>query len=241
MFHHGLSATRTFGARLVFVIAVAPRPPSPLAQTPPTEPVVYSAEVNSIIHPVSAEFMVATIDAADRANAALVVFTLRTPGGLVDSTRDIVTRMLAARDAGRRLRRPVGGPGGLGRLHPDDCRRRRRDGAGHPHRRRPSGRRQRRSDGRDDVEEGGGGRRRLHPHAGRRAPPQRRARRAGGERQPRLHRPGSARRLAAADRPDRRGCRRPACDSSTAARSRGSTARTVTLQTARRPRRRRSR
>jgi membrane-bound serine protease (ClpP class) len=60
-------------------------------------PVVYSADVNSIIHPVSAEFMVATIDAADRANAALLVFTLRTPGGLVESTRDIVTRMLAAR------------------------------------------------------------------------------------------------------------------------------------------------
>ena len=41
--------------------------------------------------------MIATIDAADQAGAALVVFTLRTPGGLVDSTRDIVSRMLAAR------------------------------------------------------------------------------------------------------------------------------------------------
>src|SRR3954451_17134275 len=97
MFHHRLSATRTFGARLVFVIAAGVAVAAPLAQTPANEPVVYSAEVNSIIHPVSAEFMVATIDAADRANAALVVFTLRTPGGLVDSTRDIVTRRLAAR------------------------------------------------------------------------------------------------------------------------------------------------
>ena len=59
--------------------------------------VVYSAEVDSIIHPVSAQFMIETIDRADAENAALVVFTLRTPGGLVDATRDIVTKMIAAR------------------------------------------------------------------------------------------------------------------------------------------------
>ncbi|HJZ78150.1 MAG TPA: nodulation protein NfeD [Vicinamibacterales bacterium] len=58
---------------------------------------VYSAEVDSIIHPVSAEYMIETMDRADRAGAVLVVFTLRTPGGLVDSTRDIITHMLAAR------------------------------------------------------------------------------------------------------------------------------------------------
>lgn len=88
---------RLFGAGLVFAIAAVALDVAPLAQTPPADPVVYSAEVNTIIHPVAAEFMVATIDAADRANASLVVFTLQTPGGLVDSTRDIVTRMLAAR------------------------------------------------------------------------------------------------------------------------------------------------
>jgi membrane-bound serine protease (ClpP class) len=68
---------------------------------PPREaaipPLVYSAEVDSIIHPVSAEYMIQTLDRADREGAALVIFTLRTPGGLVDSTRDIVTHMLAAR------------------------------------------------------------------------------------------------------------------------------------------------
>src|SRR5262249_60408139 len=66
----------------------------------PEEPAsasVYSAEVDSIIHPVSAEYMIETMDRADRAGAVLVVFTLRTPGGLVDSTRDIITHMLAAR------------------------------------------------------------------------------------------------------------------------------------------------
>jgi membrane-bound serine protease (ClpP class) len=58
---------------------------------------VYVARVESIIHPVSAEFMIQTLEAADRAGAALVVFTLSTPGGLVESTRDIVARMLSAK------------------------------------------------------------------------------------------------------------------------------------------------
>ena len=59
--------------------------------------VVYAAEVDSIIHPVSAEYMLQTMERADREGAALVVFTLRTPGGLVDSTRTIVSRMIAAK------------------------------------------------------------------------------------------------------------------------------------------------
>jgi len=60
-------------------------------------PLVYVAGVNALVHPVSAEFMVETIDRADAAHAALLVFVLETPGGLVDSTRTIVTRMLASR------------------------------------------------------------------------------------------------------------------------------------------------
>ena len=59
-------------------------------------PIVYVAEVRGIIHPVSAEFIVHTIDEADRAGASAVVLVLETPGGLVDATRDIVSRMLAA-------------------------------------------------------------------------------------------------------------------------------------------------
>lgn len=66
------------------------------AQPPSVSSVVYSAEVDSVIHPVSAEFIVRTLADADRAHASLVVLTLRTPGGLVDSTRDIITRMIAA-------------------------------------------------------------------------------------------------------------------------------------------------
>jgi membrane-bound serine protease (ClpP class) len=76
---------------LLLVLLAAMAPVAAHAQ------VVYSAEVDSIIHPVSAQFMIETIERADAENAALVVFTLRTPGGLVDATRDIVTKMISAR------------------------------------------------------------------------------------------------------------------------------------------------
>lgn len=67
------------------------------ADRPPAAPVVLVAPVDAIIHPVSAEFMVDTMDRADAQGAALLVFILETPGGLVDATRTIVTRMLASR------------------------------------------------------------------------------------------------------------------------------------------------
>ena len=58
--------------------------------------VVYTTEVEALIHPVSAEYIGQTLDEADRAGADLVVLTLRTPGGLVDSTREINTRIIEA-------------------------------------------------------------------------------------------------------------------------------------------------
>jgi membrane-bound serine protease (ClpP class) len=67
------------------------------APAPAAPPLVYAARVDVAIHPVSAEYMIHTMDRADAEHAALVVFTLKTPGGLVDATRDIVTRMLAAK------------------------------------------------------------------------------------------------------------------------------------------------
>jgi membrane-bound serine protease (ClpP class) len=60
-------------------------------------PVVYLAEVDGIIHPVAAEYLRHAIEQADAAGAALLVITLRTPGGLVDSTRDINSAMIAAK------------------------------------------------------------------------------------------------------------------------------------------------
>jgi membrane-bound serine protease (ClpP class) len=60
-------------------------------------PIVYTAEVDGIIQPVTAEFIATAIARADAANAALLVLTLRTPGGLLDSTRDINNAIIRAR------------------------------------------------------------------------------------------------------------------------------------------------
>jgi membrane-bound serine protease (ClpP class) len=59
--------------------------------------VAYLAEWDGIIHPVAAAYVRGAIEKADAANAAVLILTLRTPGGLVDSTRDINTAILAAK------------------------------------------------------------------------------------------------------------------------------------------------
>jgi len=82
--------------RRCVLLAVLAVHASTLVRAQPAVPVVFTADVNSIIHPVSAEYMVETMDRADRANATLLVFTVETPGGLLDSTRVIVARMLRA-------------------------------------------------------------------------------------------------------------------------------------------------
>lgn len=58
---------------------------------------VYLARVASIIHPVSAQFVVEAIGEAEKAGAAALVIELDTPGGLLTSTREIFQAMLAAR------------------------------------------------------------------------------------------------------------------------------------------------
>ena len=72
-------------------------PAQEAAPRPAAAPVVYAAEVDALIHPVSAAYIVQTIDRADAEDAALVVLTLRTPGGLVDSTRTINSRIISAK------------------------------------------------------------------------------------------------------------------------------------------------
>jgi membrane-bound serine protease (ClpP class) len=67
------------------------------ASTPPATPLVLSAEIDGIIHPIAAQYVERTIERAERESAALVVFTLRTPGGLVDSTRDINNAIIKSR------------------------------------------------------------------------------------------------------------------------------------------------
>ena len=60
-------------------------------------PHVITAEIDGIIHPVAAEYVAEVIAKADAEKAALVVITLRTPGGLVDSTRDINNAIIHAK------------------------------------------------------------------------------------------------------------------------------------------------
>jgi membrane-bound serine protease (ClpP class) len=68
-----------------------------MGQAAGAAPLVYIAAIDDIIHPISAEFVSDALDTADAHGAAVIIFTLETPGGLVDSTRSIITRMLAAR------------------------------------------------------------------------------------------------------------------------------------------------
>ena len=89
--------TAPLGAWGLTLVIVAAAGRLGMGQSAPDHPLVYSAEVDSIIHPASAEYMIETLNRADADGAELVVFTLRTPGGLVDSTRQIITRMLAGK------------------------------------------------------------------------------------------------------------------------------------------------
>ena len=68
-----------------------------LALARQTGVVVYTAEVDGIIHPVAAEYIRGAVKQADDAKAALLVITLRTPGGLLDSTRDINNSIIHAK------------------------------------------------------------------------------------------------------------------------------------------------
>jgi membrane-bound serine protease (ClpP class) len=58
---------------------------------------VVITEIDGIIQPITAEYFTDAIDAADTSGAELVVLVLRTPGGLLDSTRTMVSRMITSR------------------------------------------------------------------------------------------------------------------------------------------------
>jgi membrane-bound serine protease (ClpP class) len=67
------------------------------ATPPDAPPRAIVAEYDGIIHPIAAEFIDETLARADTSGAAITVIVLRTPGGLLESTRAIVSRMIAAR------------------------------------------------------------------------------------------------------------------------------------------------
>lgn len=66
------------------------------ATPPPAGKQVHLITVDAVISPVIAEFISKSIDKAAEANAEAIIIQLDTPGGLVDSMRDIVKKMMAA-------------------------------------------------------------------------------------------------------------------------------------------------
>ena len=61
------------------------------------KPLAVVAEFDGIIHPIATEYFDQAITQADVSGAEVVVIVLRTPGGLLDSTRDIVSRLIKSR------------------------------------------------------------------------------------------------------------------------------------------------
>src|SRR5919199_772466 len=61
-----------------------------------SEQAVVVGEIKGIINPVMAGYVARVIDDAERSNAAAVVFTMDTPGGLADAMREINLRILSA-------------------------------------------------------------------------------------------------------------------------------------------------
>jgi membrane-bound serine protease (ClpP class) len=91
---------RTFCTRTAVALSAAGAALGSLslvAQAPQSAPVAYTIVVDGIIHPVAVKYIRSAIDRADAAKADILVITLRTPGGLVDSTRDINTAIIQAR------------------------------------------------------------------------------------------------------------------------------------------------
>ena len=180
------------GAALLLLSAVDRRPADARRSTPP------KSTASSI--PSRPPTSKSTIEKADAAGAALVVITLRTPGGLVDSTRDINNAIIRAKTPVAVFVGPSGNraasAGFLITIAADIA----AMAPGHAHRRGASRRRQRREGRRDDGEEDDVGRRRLRADAGGAAEAQRRARRAGGHGEPLVHRTGSDQRDPAAHR-----------------------------------------
>jgi membrane-bound serine protease (ClpP class) len=65
--------------------------------------------VQAAIHPVTSEYVRAAIDRADRESAALLLFSLDTPGGLDTSMREIIAAVLAAKTPVAAFVSPSGG------------------------------------------------------------------------------------------------------------------------------------
>jgi membrane-bound serine protease (ClpP class) len=66
------------------------------AQAPAAPGAVLVAEYDGIIHPIAAEFFDEFVTRADASRSPAAVLILRTPGGLLDSTRTLISRLIAS-------------------------------------------------------------------------------------------------------------------------------------------------
>ena len=62
-----------------------------LAQSPTTAPLVVKLTIHDTIQPITADYLKRGLDEAARQHAQAVLISLGTPGGLLDSTREMVT------------------------------------------------------------------------------------------------------------------------------------------------------
>ncbi len=65
------------------------------AQVPPVK-TIYLISIDAPITPVTSEYIIKSIDRASRNSAEAIIIQLDTPGGLVDSMREIVKKMMSA-------------------------------------------------------------------------------------------------------------------------------------------------
>lgn len=86
------SLHQNFSRILVVVLALCGLLPAQKAQQQ-----VVTVKLDDTINPITEEYIDRAIAHADRTNAAAVLVELSTPGGLVDSTRGIISKMLASK------------------------------------------------------------------------------------------------------------------------------------------------
>jgi len=58
---------------------------------------VLKISINDTIHPITVEFIARAVDRAEQMNADALLIELRTPGGLADSTREIIEKIVGSR------------------------------------------------------------------------------------------------------------------------------------------------
>ncbi|HET9766342.1 MAG TPA: nodulation protein NfeD, partial [Thermoanaerobaculia bacterium] len=91
-----LAASSPLAAVAILVAAALPLAAAAPAPPPPQQKVLV-ARLDTIIHPVAAEFVAKTLARADAERATAVVLEIDTPGGLMTSMGDITRAILQAR------------------------------------------------------------------------------------------------------------------------------------------------